>query len=208
MWKGEITPASGPSPTASADVHWAQAPRRAITDPLRCQADMEQLLAAAGPEQSPPCVRVTANPPRTNTPQLAQLAVPQRRDLLEQLLHLTMLRAIFTAPSQSPDSKLLKIFLGDRSSPLPSGKSAVNSQDSTSLFELCLQHGAAEKRLRAVKPQTAACKSSASVSTLPDAAVIEFDSRLATRQGLSHSVRLWSCSTSGLVDGARRCTDP
>jgi hypothetical protein len=99
-----MCPASGPSPTASADVHWAQAPRRAITDPLRCQADMEQLLAAAGPEQSPPCVRVTANPPRTNTPQLAQLAVPQRRDLLEQLLHLTMLRAIFTAPSQSPDS--------------------------------------------------------------------------------------------------------
>ena len=83
-----MCPASGP--TASADVHWAQAPRRAITDPLRCQADMEQLLAAAGPEQSPPCVRVTANPPRTNTPQLAQLAVPQRRDLLEQLLHLTI----------------------------------------------------------------------------------------------------------------------
>ena len=90
----------------------------------------------------------------------------------------------------------LKIFLGDRSqagsllSSATSGKSAVNSQDSTSLFELCLQHGAAEKRFRAVKPQTAACKSSASVSTLPDAAVIEFDSRLATRQGLSHSVRL------------------
>ena len=69
-----MCPASGPSPTASADVHWAQAPRRAITDPLRCQADMEQLLAAAGPEQSPPCVRVTANPPRTNTPQLVVAA--------------------------------------------------------------------------------------------------------------------------------------
>ena len=27
--------------TECRDVHWAQAPRRAITDPLRCQADME-----------------------------------------------------------------------------------------------------------------------------------------------------------------------
>ena len=200
-----MCPASGP--TASADEHWAQAPRRAITDPLRCQADMEQLLAAAGPEQSPPCVRVTANPPRTNTPQLAQLAVPQRRDLLEQLLHLTIRYEQSSPPRVNPrtaqDFPRRSLL-----SSATSGKSAVNSQDSTSLFELCLQHGAAEKRLRAVKPQTAACKSSASVSTLPDAAVIEFDSRLATRQGLSHSVRLWSCSTSGLVDGARRCTDP
>ena len=53
--------------TECRDVHWALAPRRAITDPLRCQAYIEQLLAAAGPEQSPPCVRVTAKP-RTNTP--------------------------------------------------------------------------------------------------------------------------------------------
>ena len=42
-------------------------------------------------------------------------------------------------------------------------------EDSTGLFELCLQHGAAERRFRVVKPQTAAWK-----STLPDAAVRSF----------------------------------
>ena len=56
------------------DVHWAQALSRAIIDPLRSQADMGlqgKLPTADGLEQSPTCVRVTANPPHTITLQLA-----------------------------------------------------------------------------------------------------------------------------------------
>ena len=61
---------------------------------------------------------------------------------------------------------LLEILFGDkRCCPLhilqlpacgPSQLSASSAENSTSLFELCLHHGAAERRLRVVKPQPTA----------------------------------------------------
>ena len=69
---------------------------------------------------------------------------------------------------------LSKIASAHCSSPLCSGKSAsllAVLEKSTSRFELCLQHGAAE--IRAFKSQTTARKR---VSSLPDAAVITFES--------------------------------
>ena len=63
-------------------------------------------------------------------------------------------------------------------------------EDSTSLLELCLQHGAAEKRFRVVKLQAAAWKSGASVSTLPDAGEIGFDSSHSTVRHQVRSVKI------------------
>ena len=160
--------------TECRDVHWAQAPRRAITDPLRCQADMGQLPTAAGPGHRPFC-RVTANPPRTNT--AAEHCWRLRIGGFQNSFSIsrTWWRGILNG-----DLRCSRFSL--RRSRLSSAKWQVSChavpEDSTSLFELCLQHGAAEKRFRAVKPQTAAWKSGSSVSTLPDAAVIEFDSGL------------------------------
>ena len=80
--------------TECRDVHWAKALSR---DPLRSQADMGlqgKLPTADGLEQSPTCVRVTANPPHTITLQLALLGRCRLRKWLaatEQLLNLTML---------------------------------------------------------------------------------------------------------------------
>ena len=78
------------------NVHWAQALSRAIIDPLHSQADMGlqgKLPTADGLEQSPTCVRVTANPPHTITLQLALLGRCRLRKwapAAEQLLNLTM----------------------------------------------------------------------------------------------------------------------
>jgi hypothetical protein len=71
--------------------------------------------------------------------------------------------------SKSLENRLCPLLLSSGS-----GKSAsllAVLEKSTSRFELCLQHGAAE--IRAFKSQTTARKR---VSSLPDAAVITFES--------------------------------
>ena len=136
---------------------------------------MGQLPTADGLVPPPPFVRISE--PSVAPPQLglALLAVTQGTDA-EQLLNLTTVISSSRDFRGPPLSSKWQVSCHPRVAVL---------QDPTSVFELCLQHGAAERRFRVAKPQTVAWKSDASVSTLPDAAVIEFDSSHSTAQ-VSH----------------------
>lgn len=146
--------------TECRNVHWAQAPRRAITDPLRCQADMKQMPWTAAPGH------------RTHDEKTKLGGYSFFQNSFSISRYLDTVRGILNGDLRCSRFSLRR----SRASPLQVAGQLSVPKDLTSLSELCLQHRAAEKRFRAVKPQAARAAAGNSgfsvsrVSTLPDAA--------------------------------------